>query len=155
MATAVWPTDSIAVLTKPLDAPEASCLYREVHQDDFQVTDTSPFLLQWDAVFLLAQPFPFAWSFFFCMFLQVLPASLEMLQRLSCTTRTREAYKFLGGILYVYYCFFSCFNNNNPEFGKWEGKKKGGLFHFVPCLFPSSIKTFLEQTGRGSCHSLY
>lgn len=49
--------DSIAVLTKPLDAPEASCLYREVHQDDFQVTEVSPFvfLLQRDAVFLLGQ----------------------------------------------------------------------------------------------------
>ena len=49
--------DSIAVLTKPLDAPEASCLYREVHQDDFQVTEASPivFLLQWDAAFLLGQ----------------------------------------------------------------------------------------------------
>lgn len=44
MATAVWPTDSIAVLTKPLDAPEASCLYREVHQDDFQATEASLFL---------------------------------------------------------------------------------------------------------------
>lgn len=44
MATAVWPIDSIAVLTKPLDAPEASCLYREVHQDDFRVTEASPFL---------------------------------------------------------------------------------------------------------------
>jgi len=49
--------DSTAVLTKSLDAPEASCLYGEVHQDAFQVTEASlfVFLLQRDAVFLLGQ----------------------------------------------------------------------------------------------------
>lgn len=49
--------DSIAVLTKPLDAPAASCLSREVHQDDFRVTGASLFvsLLQRDGVFLLGQ----------------------------------------------------------------------------------------------------
>lgn len=66
--------DSIAVLTEPLDAPAASCLGREVHQDDSRVTGASLFvsLLQRDGVFPLGQsldPFSFA----------VLPASLETL----------------------------------------------------------------------------
>lgn len=82
------------------------------------------FLLQWDAVFLLSQPFPFAWSFFFCIFLQVLPASLEMLQRLSCTTRTREAYKYLDGILYAYYCFLIVLIIIIQSSGKREAKKR-------------------------------
>lgn len=64
MATAVWPMDSIAVLTKPLDAPEASCLYREVHQDDFQATEASPFIFLAMGCCLSLGP-----AFSFCMFL--------------------------------------------------------------------------------------
>lgn len=87
--------DIIVILTKPLDAPDTSCLCREVHQDDFEMTEVSTFvfLLKWDAVFLLGQP----WSF--CMFLWVLPASLEMLQGLLCSMNTSETFKYLDGII--------------------------------------------------------
>lgn len=70
----------------------------------------------------------------------MLPASLEMLQRLSYTTRTGEAYKYLDGILYAYYCFLIVLIIIIQSSGKWEGREKEDLFILFPGCFLPRLK---------------
>lgn len=80
-------------------------------------------------------------------------ASRKMLPKLCCSTKPSETCEGLDGISCAYHWFLTIIKIQGSG-GKGGKQQQGILVHFDHWLFPSSIKTFLEQTGRGSCPSL-
>lgn len=80
-------------------------------------------------------------------------ASWKTLPGLCFPTKPPETCEGPDGIICAYHRFLAIIKiqGSGGEGGK---QQQGRLVRFDHWLFPSSIKTFLEQTGRGSCPSL-